>query len=163
MRFNKVFFVSLLVLCTLCPISLVVGATTIENESVVITIAIQNAYYFDADGDGKENDVAVDFLLDIHRKNGKKNTVHFDLYAELILPSGISYLYLFKVTSSAHVQAQPTAYFYNHATEPGWYCIELTGVLYRGTPQYSIGTESYYFDPPGGTTGTDPLTCKILV
>ena len=32
-----------------------------------------------------------------------------------------------------------------------------------GDPAFAIGTEAFVFDPPGGTDGTDPLTCTIRV
>lgn len=163
MKFKRVLLVTSLVIFSILPIAVVNGATVIEDNDVVVIISIQNAYYYAAHEDGIENDIAVDFTLDIHRTTQRKNLVHFDLWVQLTLPSGLSYLYLFKVTSSAHVYAQPTAYFDNHATESGWYCVELTGVLAKGNCITCIGTESYLFDPPGGTEGTDPLTCMISV
>jgi hypothetical protein len=165
MRFGKVLFITSLILLTLAPLSFVSSETKIENEDVIVFITINDAYYYTADEDGVENDIAAHFTLDVSRNshsNGRPRIV-FYIYLELFLPSGTSFLYLFKVTSPRECCASPTAYFYNHATESGWYSLEITGVLTKGDPALCIGTETFHFDPPGSTGGSEPPTCMIIV
>ena len=104
-------------------------------------------------------------MLEVNSNLNRKprGKVVFHMIVSLTLPSGICYCYLFKVTSSYDVRAYPTVYFMDHATESGWYLLEMTCILNLGHPGASSGTESFHFDPPGGTEGTDPGQCYIIV
>jgi len=146
------------------PINLISAETIVENYEVQIKIDITDAYYYAADDDNVENDIISFFTLDVKRNSGPMHkNVKFYLLATLRLPSGQYYDYLFMVTSPCNCHAAPVLYFSNHATEAGWYTIELTIILLKGNPRTSVGTESFEFDPPGGSTdGSDPLGCSIL-
>ena len=147
------------------PINIVAAETFIYNDQLSVRIHIDDAYYYAADNDDIENDIATHFTITVTKKGNinHKKQVNFYLLVGLTLPSGTYYEYLFLVTSPCMCVATPTAYFYNHASESGWYLVELTGILMAGDPAFAIGTEAFVFDPPGGTDGTDPLTCTIMV
>lgn len=165
MRFKKIFFTVFILAFTLIPINFIAAETLIFNNEVIVCIDIDNAYYFSADSDNIENDIATHFTITVEPRYyfNPRATVNFYLLVGLTLPSGRYYEYLFLVTSPIVCVATPTAYFFNHASESGWYLVEITGILLTGDPYYAIGTEACCFDPPGGTDGTDPLTCTILV
>ncbi|NHJ49620.1 MAG: hypothetical protein FK733_17655 [Asgard group archaeon] len=163
MRFKKVILLTFILFIAVVPINLCLGTTNVSNHEIVVTISINNAYYYAADDDGIENDVAAEFSLDVYRNkfHNKRCSVSFYLLVALYLPSGYGYGYLFLVTCTGDVYAEPVARFFNHATESGIYCVEMTCILPCGPNCAYIGTESYCFDPPGGSDGTDPLTCTI--
>ena len=164
MRFKKVVFIVFTLAIMLIPINIVVAETVIYNNEVSVRINIDDAYYYSADDDDIENDIATHFTITVAKRcNNHKKNVNFYLLVGLTLPSGTYYEYLFLVTSPCVCTASPIAYFFNHASESGWYLVELTGILMTGDPVFAIGTEAYLFNPPGGTDGTDPLTCSIMV
>ena len=164
MRFKKVVFIVFTLAIMLIPINIVAAETIIYNDNLTVSIQIDDAYYYSADNDDIENDIATHFTITVTKRcNNHKKMVNFYLLVGLTLPSGTYYEYLFLVTSPCVCTASPTAYFYNHASESGWYLVELTGILMSGDPAQAIGTEAYCFDPPGGTDGTDPLVCSIIV
>ena len=39
--------------------------------------------------------------------------------------------------------------------------LEITISLLRADPKTGTGTESYIFDPPGSTGGSEPLGCGV--
>lgn len=161
MRFRKNFLLIFLFILVFIPINLTQSLTQVESDGTTVIIQITDAYYFAADKDDLENDVATEFTLDVFSR--AKNSVNFYLLVRLTLPSGIDYEYLYKVFSPCKASASPIVYFYNHATEEGWYCVEITAILAKGNQISGIGTETVFFDPPGGTGGTDPLACKITI
>ncbi|HUT80108.1 MAG TPA: hypothetical protein VMZ29_02815 [Candidatus Bathyarchaeia archaeon] len=163
MRFKKVILILMIMTLTLIPINLVSAETIIQNEEILLYIDIQDAYYY-ADGiDNVENDIISHFTLIVHRLTYMpiRTIINFYLLVSLTLPSGVIYDYLFYVTSPCECVAYPTLYLINHASESGWYCLEITGILYTYTPYMVYGTEQYNFDPPGGTDRTGPLGCII--
>jgi len=165
MRFKKVVFIIFTLAILLIPINIVAAETVIYNEQLSVSIHIDDAYYYAADNDDIENDIATHFTITVTKKGNfnHKKMVNFYLLVGLTLPSGTYYEYLFLVISPCVCVATPTVYFYNHASESGWYLVELTGILMTGDPAFAIGTEACLFDPPGGTDGTDPLTCSIMI
>ena len=164
MRFKKVVFILFILVLMLIPLNIVAAETVIFNNDVTVRINIDDAYYYAADDDDIENDIATHFTITVtKRTHNHKKVVNFYLLVRLTLPSGTYYEYLFLVTSPCMCVASPVAQFYNHATEPGWYLVELTGILMTGDPYYAIGTEAYLFDPPGGSDPTEPLICSIIV
>lgn len=131
---------------------LVAAETTITDGDSYIIVDITDAFYTNADDnlDGIENDVLTLFTLDI---NQGEDYLCFTLHFSLTLPSGTKYFYHYLIdTNASHLS--PTMYFYNHATESGWYDVRIWIVLFSNT--ISWGTEGYTFDPPGGSPGTDP-------
>ncbi|MBN1327845.1 MAG: hypothetical protein JXA54_00095 [Candidatus Heimdallarchaeota archaeon] len=163
MRFKKIILMPLVMALALIPVNIVSAETYIQNKDIIVCIDIQDAYYY-ADGlDNIENDILSHFTLSVQRINNMpgKIVVNFYLLVRLTLPSGVIYEYLFLVTSPCECIAYPTLYLINHATESGWYCLEITGILNGQKSQMISGTERFDFDPPGGTDGTGPLGCII--
>ena len=147
------------------PISEVVGETYVADSEMTVMIDITNAFYTALDDDGREDDIIANFDM-IVQKNERmlpNERLKFDLYVELILPSGISHLFGFRVTCKKCVSVSPVIHLHNLATEPGWYTIVLTCVLFDRGYITGIGAESLEFDPPGGTPGTEPGSCLILL
>ncbi|NHJ85942.1 MAG: hypothetical protein FK734_10805 [Asgard group archaeon] len=165
MRLRKVLLAIALSILAILPISFVSADIIIQNNEVAVIIGIDDAYYSAADSDGIQNDVIIDFSLEVlSTKFTYKTTCNFYICICLTLPSGTFYSYLYIVTSKLNIYVTPTAYLYNHATEEGWYRVEIIGLIYyTNTPVYDIGSEIFDFDPPGSTSGTDPLSCEIYI
>ena len=146
------------------PINLTAAQTIIYNDNFIIEIDIRDAYYLDADEGFIANDILTQFEIEIY-KNGFniRKSMSFYLLISLILPSGDSYSYLFYVVAPSTYSSNSEVYFYNHATESGWYQVKVTGILLSGDYSNRIGTESFNFDPPGGTDGTEPLGCRLTI
>ena len=164
-KFTKVILIAFLMIFAFLPIGKAIGETYIADSDMTVMIDITNAYYTALDEDGKEDDIVANFDM-VVTKNGRKlpnERLKFDLYVELVLPSGISHLFGFRVTCKRGVSVSPVIQMYNLATEPGWYTIILTCVLFDRGYITGIGTESLEFDPPGGTPGTEPGSCVILL
>jgi len=148
---NKITVISILLISSVFFTSFSAQAiSTVEAESSTIIIEIKNAYYCDADNGLEENDIVVDF--DLYVKTSC--ILYFELYFRLILPSGNSYIYGYGVLTIENY-LNCSFYFYNHATESGWYTVEIVGVIYQ--QPIAIGVDSYSFDPPGETEGSEPL------
>ena len=164
-KFTKVLLVSFLVLFAVLPINNVIGELYVTDNEITVIIDITNAYYTALDDDGIENDVVANFDMTVFKNDRKysNDRMKFDLYVELILPSGINYIYGYRVTCKRCVSVSPIIYLYNHATEPGWYTIVLTCVLADRGLVTGIGSEYLVFDPPGGTPGTEPGSCMIII
>ncbi len=121
-----------------------------------IGIEITNAFYADLDGNGIEDDIFVQVDLSFFGAS----TINFDYYIILTLPSGESHAYTISLAS--HVDKLIIDnYFWNHATEPGWYTVEVHTVLRTGGVQ--ILSDSMVFDPPGGSEGSDPIGFSIII
>ena len=147
------------------PISAVVGETIVRDDELTVRIDITDAYYTALDEDNTENDIVAHFDMLIKR-NGRKisnDRQKIDLYVELILPSETSYLFGFRIFCKPTISISPEIHLNNLATEPGWYTIILTCVLFDGALITGIGSEGLIFDPPGSTGGTEPGTCSIIL
>jgi len=164
-KFTKVILVSFLMLFAVLPISTVIGELYVTDNEITVIINITDAYYTALDNDGIENDIVANFDMTIFKNDRKYSNerIKFDLYVELILPSGLNYIYGYRVSCKGCVSVSPVIYLYNHATEPGWYTIVLTCVLADRGLVTGMGSEYLVFDPPGGTPGTEPGSCIIIV
>ena len=165
MRLKRMILLSFIMILTLIPINMIAAETVVQDYTTCVTLDILDAYYFAAEDDGLENDIAGYFMLKVesNRQLPPRKLVVFYLLVSLTLPSGKQYSYLWEVTSSYNIEVYPTVYFYDHATESGWYLLEITCFLNLGPKTTAFGTESYYFDPPGGTEGTEPGECAIVL
>jgi len=132
--------------------------TTIENNGIIMTITIVDAYYTALDPDGLEDDVVSHFTLNFESDNF--DDIFYDLDISLILPSETSFDYHYDLSTSVF-DLSYTIYFYNHATENGWYTVQITGTIFQGG--YATDTVDFTFDPPGGTPGGNPLSLLILL
>ena len=164
-KFRKLILVAFLMIFAILPITMVVGDTIVRDDELTVRIDITDAYYTALDEDNTEDDIVAHFDMEI-RKNGRKisnDRQKFDLYVELILPSETSYIFGFRLFCRQSVSISPEIHLNNLATEPGWYRIVLTCVLFDGSFVTSIGSEDLIFDPPGSTPGTEPGTCSIIL
>ncbi|MFX0092074.1 MAG: hypothetical protein ACFFBD_09965 [Candidatus Hodarchaeota archaeon] len=154
---TRIILCVILIFFALGVINPALGEICVQNHTVKVTLSITNAYYGEAEADGKENDVIVDFTIKTKELQHRSEPLKFGLSLQITHPSGTSYTYDYIVICSRNGFYTPTAYFLNHAIESGYYRIDMTVSL----PKSKIATESYVFDPPGGTGGTDPLGCCI--
>lgn len=149
-----------LLLLTLISISPFMAEEVIigsEEDPMVYSLEVKiiDAWYEDADGDGKENDVIV--MLEFDVEDEQDNKIKYDI--ELELPSGLLYTYSVVIES-------PTSYFvtrnvfWNHATENGWYTTSVTA--YINSKKATADSDELIFDPPGGDTG-DPIAFSAEV
>ncbi len=127
------------------------GQVTVQssNTQASVTVHILDAYYTDADDDGREDDVVAYF--DIHLDGARR--YNMDIYPALTLPSGTSYLYGYTINTRLS-DLHCIMYFYNHATESGNYTFSVDVVLYTGG--VAGGQIQHVFDPPGGSGDADP-------
>ncbi|NWF96624.1 MAG: hypothetical protein HXY34_10835 [Candidatus Thorarchaeota archaeon] len=133
----------------------VAAAKTVQyTEPTPIVLVITGATYADADGDLLEDDVIGWF--DIQLSGSQRYTM--DLRISLKLPSGTEYAYLYFVSTRLQT-LHCTMYFYNHATETGYYVFSAEALLYSSGGYYDVA--EYTFDPPGGSGNADP--CGLLV
>ncbi|MFW9993992.1 MAG: hypothetical protein ACFFD4_18250 [Candidatus Odinarchaeota archaeon] len=146
------FVLLFLVLFTISPVSGVV----IQNRSAILALTITDASYTVAGNDGIENDALVLFTITVTEL--RQSEIRFGIRLKLALPSGTSYIYDYLAICTSNGIYDLIAYFYNHATESGNYRVDITITLMRNS-----ATESYIFDPPGSSSGTDPLACNVLV
>lgn len=111
-----------------------------DKHSIVVTI--EDAWYGNDDNGTTPNDV----LVVVQFKLQGSKTYNLEYYIQLELPSGAYFIY--KVDVVAKIQTfNLTNVFWNHATEPGWYCATVIARLNTGGPLYA-GTQ-HIFDPPG--------------
>lgn len=126
-----------------------------EDVDAELDIDIEEAYYMDFDNSGVENDVIVEFEveLEIDDDFSDSATIILALEVELILPSGLTYVYKLKMKIIEEETDAMLVYF-NHATESGWYITAIRGTI------VAFGITAYdrcVFDPPGGDNGDIPL------
>ncbi len=148
---NKAIGMALL-LVVILPILSVNSETTIDIGNISMTINITDAYYCDLNDDGFEDDVVSTFTIDIDNRN--EEPFLFITWIVLELPSGFYYDYCYNMDTSED-EYNYTMNFYNHATENGWYTIDIFCLLFDGR-HLGFGVESYTFDPPGGDEGGEP-------
>ncbi|MCF2144816.1 MAG: hypothetical protein K9W42_14055 [Candidatus Heimdallarchaeota archaeon] len=165
MRMKKILLLTFIAFLAVTPLSLAKGRTVVSNGVFQVTIEITNAYYFAADADGIENDIAAEFTLNVEHEGMyccMNKVVDFYLLASLKCPSGYYHDYLFQFICVLDTYATPTIYFYNHAGEAGWYQVILTCYLPYYANYYVYGSDCFAFDPPGGDEGAGgPLQCEI--
>ncbi|RMG30921.1 MAG: hypothetical protein D6732_15585 [Methanobacteriota archaeon] len=119
-----------------------------STEKVSISLHFTDAYYADLDGDGYSDDVfgGVDLFI-----SGSER-VSFDYYITLVLPSGKSFTYAYRI-STRYTYLHLANYFYDHVSESGDYTFIVEIVTRTGGLQYD--PYHHVFDPPGGVP-TDP-------
>jgi hypothetical protein len=159
---KKLIGLLLLGILILMPSVYLVQARIFDNPRITITIT--DAYYTDCGRSvsNSENDIIVDFnvelIKDIAIDSNAKVPNQLKLKCHLYLPSGQKYIYGFNlVTKESFLSLR--LIFYNHATEPGWYIIEILGNYFKTK---TVATDSLTFDPPGGTDGTDPPSIMLF-
>ena len=154
---NKAIGMALL-LVVILPILSVSSETTIDIGNISMTINITDAYYCDLQEDGREDDVVSKFTIEI--ENGNEKPFLFITKIVLKLPSGYKYAYYYNMDTS-EPEYDYTMNFYNHATESGWYTVDIFCLLFDGR-HIGFGIESYTFDPPGGDEGGEPPCVSLF-
>jgi hypothetical protein len=135
------------------------GTVIADQDESSVNITILNAYYADLDQGGIENDIFVEFTLNLTLQ---EDDGYFLFYFTLVLPSGTEYYYRTSFSVSQSTNYYGVLYFYNYATEAGWYEIKSLGVLFQEDDIKWYFT-SYIFDPPGGTGGDDPQVMMMVL
>ncbi|RMG34074.1 MAG: hypothetical protein D6732_11010 [Methanobacteriota archaeon] len=120
-----------------------------DTSETSISVAILFANYTDLDEDGYMDDVYAEVSIDLY--GGVAYT--FEYYVTLTLPSGLNFSYLF-IISTNYQSFTIYNFFYDHATESGWYTLNIDATLNNGGR--STATSTLIFDPPGGSGGSDP-------
>lgn len=120
-----------------------------EDATAQIKVTIENANYLDLDLDSNEDDIHVLLRFDL---------ADFDYYEfayiiTLELPSGIEYSYLVYVWAWIDI-VHINNLFYDHATECGNYTVYVDAAMVN--PVFATDSETYMFDPPGGSEGGKP-------
>ncbi len=146
------------IVCSLVIISSMLGYSVIlETEYSTVDFTITFATYLDLDGTGVEDDIYANATIDL---NTTKNNVAFTFDIYLILPSGYTYEHRY-CTNLDHGNYIFDMYFYNHATEPGWYELIIDVTLIDSQPVR--GREEFIFDPPGEKEGTNPPDATFTI
>ena len=158
MKQKKIFGIVLLII-TIFVLNTSTLSVLADDDDVSVTLVIDDAYYCDADSDGVEDDVVIHFTLDIDVEDWQ-DIKFYRIIARLSLPSGYMYRYYYYLSSRPSDQS--TLFMYNHATESGWYTIELgcTVISDEGTAR---STDSLIFDPPEGIGGTEPPITRMCI
>ena len=119
-----------------------------DNNKRTIQVQILDAWYEDNDNTGIADDVIVILRFDL--SGASTYTLEYTIHLEL--PSGRTFSYRVGITAQLN-SFNITNYFWDHATEPGWYTVRLSAKMNTGGPQFV--QESFIFDPPGHDDG-DP-------
>ncbi len=120
-----------------------------STDSPTVSITVKDAFYGDADGDGKQDDV----IAYIEHNFTGATRYQLDVYPTLILPSGDEYTWYYTLNTRLS-SVTVIAYFYNHALESGNYTLTIDAFLKTGG--ISHAQDSHIFDPPGGKGDNPP-------
>ncbi|MHA1303530.1 MAG: hypothetical protein ACTSPI_07500, partial [Candidatus Heimdallarchaeaceae archaeon] len=155
--FKKLTIVLLVFLSLVSNYTLISATTIVQNSKLRLTITITYAYYTDANDDGFEDDIIMDFIINITKLDKEIRFAEFDLIISLTLPSGFKFDYNYNICTYKML-LNCTMFFYNHATESGDYIGQVTGILYDDNESVITGVETYIFDPPGESGDVNPPT-----
>lgn len=153
----KSIVLSLLVLILISISPFMAEEVTIGNQEdpmvYSLEVKIIDAWYEDAGGDGKENDVIV--MLEFDVINEKNNKIRYVINLEL--PSGLVYSYSVVIESGTSNFVTKNV-FWNHATESGWYTTSVSA--YINSKKATTENDELIFDPPGGDE-SDPTLFSV--
>ncbi len=113
-----------------------------------LQLSITQGYYADVDADGYEDDVYIETTFRILCTN----RANFDYYIELILPSGTTFTYGYRVTTRLNTLTFHNDFF-DHALESGDYTVNVYVIMKTGGT--ALVHDQLIFDPPGGSN-SDP-------
>ena len=119
-----------------------------ENDARLV-VRIDEAYYTDYDGDGKEDDIVTVFRIFI--KQEADYCFNVEVECEIETPSGIEFEYEFEIETQYGFAA--TLVWLNTAIEPGWYKLEVEA----DAGGYVEDEDELVFDPPGKGGGEPPV------
>ncbi len=121
-------------------------------------VVIEEASYGDFDNDTYEDDVVVIFTCRV--LDGAKSPAKTDVYFTLTLPSGKQHFALVTIVGK-YSEITLGMYWFNVATEPGWYNIAADAYTYGGPDARTSDSDVLIFDPPTGSGNGDP-TIKLF-
>ncbi len=147
---RRIIVFGILMILTFGMISINSQSITVRNDQFEMELTITDAYYDALDADDIADDVII--LFNIYLFNNK-TSIKFELNFTLTLPSGRFVHYSYNISSDASV-IDGTMYFFNEATEAGFYNIKIDLTLLSGV--VTSGVVSHDFDPPGETAGGIP-------
>lgn len=107
-------------------------------------VYVEHAYYYDLDEDGIADDVYS--IITVYSASGYSKSINAEIYQYLTLPSGKTY-YVCVIAQGYDDSFQLATYWYNVATESGWYYFKAT-VENLNFFDYSYDESSILFDPP---------------
>ncbi len=143
-----ILFITTILALSMIPPSF--GRVSINNtREQTISINITFANYTDLDGDGFQDDV----YAEVEVKLDGSSAYTFEYNVTLTLPSGLSFSYKF-IISTNYQSFIIYHYFFDHAIESGWYTLNAEATLNNGGR--STTSNTFVFDPPGGSGGSDP-------
>ena len=102
------------------------------------------AYYHDLDADGHSDDILT--VLQITSASGEIEFMYTNLYQAITLPSGVTY-YFVTMIIGFYSSLKITSYWYDLATESGWYTFTAAAESLSSNGYYQTYT-MYSFDPP---------------
>ncbi len=147
----KLLIISAIILLALVPAS----TAAVTDTTGPIKVEILDAYYADLDNDGLEDDVYSAVKVSLIPQGIQV----YDYLIELELPSGATFSYYYVIATNKQVVLYDN-YFWDHATESGWYKITVSVVLISSNFEYHETT--LVFDPPGGHGGSEPPQFTLI-
>jgi hypothetical protein len=137
-------FSVVLVLMVLALVTVEARADSDQGEDDSLMVSIESADYLDFDGDGVEDDIIVEYEIEV--PNGNWYFSRTDIYCVLELPSG-DYFDCLIIVIGKYNSLKITMVWYNTAIESGWYTFSVYAFAY-GYHAPEPGGDSYVFDPP---------------
>jgi len=127
-----------------------------SSDGPSVAIHVKDAYYFNADGDGLQDDTFASIELTIV----SANRINFEYWITLTLPSGNAFQFGLQI-NTVYTYLELNHTMYNTALEAGWYNLHVEVVLKTGGISY---TDAHHvFDPPGdGQEGAPPFLSTSL-
>ena len=141
-RQSFILIVAVLLLGTFSPTFAAKPDLKESSSSTSLILVFTDAYYADLDGDGIEDDVfgGIDFFIT------GVSRVTFDYHINLILPSGLTFTYSYRIHTK-YTYLHFDNFFFDHAIESGDYMFDVDIIMRTGGVTHS--EYSIIFDPPG--------------
>ncbi|MCF2144712.1 MAG: hypothetical protein K9W42_13525 [Candidatus Heimdallarchaeota archaeon] len=118
-----------------------------------INLEIVYAYYHDLDNDGYSDDILT--VLQITTVSGEIEFMYTNLFQAITLPSGLTY-YFITTIFGFYSSLQVTSFWYDLATESGWYTFTAAAESLSSDWYCQIYTECSFDPPDEGPEGGMP-------
>lgn len=135
--------------------------STIENDIITyFSIELKIVDEEDDEEEDEQDDENEDYEF-VYPSIRSTETKVFLIYltVKLQLPSKHTFEYELKISAKLGLN-EYGIYFYNHATESGWYIVSISS-YYQKASIYAY--DEFVFDPPGGTDGGEPPSIQIFM
>ncbi|MHA1225697.1 MAG: hypothetical protein ACTSPV_03035 [Candidatus Hodarchaeales archaeon] len=157
MKKLKIILIFFLLLYSSNMIFLSQGSVDFNDDNEISDIQIVEAFYADLDNQGLPNDILSHFIIEFEDDD---NYSFIILFISLTLPSGTQFQYSYLIITDLP-GIYVSLYFYNHASESGWYNLKISALL-LGSKSHWI-SDSLTFDPPGGDPGEVPPSTELVI